>query len=90
MRGLISIIRRANKENRSSLFSRHCRKRKFDVIVFVRSTDVVAYFKKPSYAQQMFRPLLVNPPLCLAVRSWRPGISSPETDTTFMSELVFN
>ena len=45
MRGLISIIRRVNRENWSSVFSRQLQK-KFDVIVFVRRTDTIIMSKR--------------------------------------------
>ena len=45
MRGLISIIRRANRENRSSFLSRQLQK-KFDVIIFVRSADTIIMSKR--------------------------------------------
>jgi len=39
VRDLISIVRRANREN-------NCRKREFDVIIFVRSTDTIIMSKR--------------------------------------------
>jgi len=45
VRGLISIIRRANRENRSSFLSRQLQK-KFDVIIFVRSADTIIMSKR--------------------------------------------